>query len=172
MLKKSAYTPSWDKHMKDLHADDADVSEKAAVAFQEERIKETTNSQKARDWEKGRAEEWQKNKHDYSKNAQKSKDPSIKTLEKIKKAGEFDEVIPAPGFLLVEPITSKEKGSYYIPLNADDAPNTARVLEHSKESFAKKGDKILFRKFAGLDMKVKGRQCKFLVFGDVLAIIK
>ncbi len=185
-MPETVYKPNWSKHEAGMRADDEQVHDLAGEAFETERQHELATSKKARDWEKGRKEEWAKNKPEHVRKRDSiNKDPSYKTLEQIKQGGEFDEeIIPSAGFILVEPDpVKKELHGIILPQSSSDQPNTGTVIEVGGEIVlesgrvikppAQKGDRVIFRKFvASIDLITNGKPCKFLQFSDILARIK
>jgi len=92
---------------------------------------------------------------------------------------------PLADRLVVEPLEQEERtaGGLYIPETAKEKPQQGKVLavgpgaykENSSERIpvdVKKGDKILFAKYAGSDIKLNGSELKILRESDVLAVIE
>jgi chaperonin GroES len=92
---------------------------------------------------------------------------------------------PLADRLVVEPLEQEERtaGGLYIPETAKEKPQQGTVLavgpgaykENSSERIpvdVKKGDKILFAKYAGSDIKLNGSELKILRESDVLAVIE
>jgi chaperonin GroES len=92
---------------------------------------------------------------------------------------------PLADRLVVEPIEQEERtaGGLYIPETAKEKPQQGRVLEvgpgaykeNSSERIpidVKKGDKVLFAKYAGSDFKLNGSELKILRESDILAVIE
>lgn len=92
---------------------------------------------------------------------------------------------PLADRLVVEPLEQEERTSagLYIPETAKEKPQQGKVLavgpgaykEDSAERIpmdVQKGDKILFAKYAGNEIKLDGKELKILKEGDVLAIIE
>jgi chaperonin GroES len=84
--------------------------------------------------------------------------------------------------LLVKPFEVSEKiGSIFIPENAKEKSLEGLVLEvglgrrdkngKHQEFDVQVGDKILFNKFGGSEIKIKGIDLKLIDEGDVLAIL-
>lgn len=89
-----------------------------------------------------------------------------------------------PGYILVEPIKQEEKtsGGIYLPDNAKaEKPQEATVLkvggeetnEHGikKNSPAKVGDLVIYKKWGGNEVKIDGKEYMFVKFDDILAVI-
>ena len=92
---------------------------------------------------------------------------------------------PLADRLVVEPLEQEERtsGGLYIPETAKEKPQRGVVLavgpgsfkENSSERIpvdVKKGDKVLFAKYAGSDIKLNGTELKILRESDVLAVIE
>ena len=92
---------------------------------------------------------------------------------------------PLADRLVVEPLEQEERtaGGLYIPETAKEKPQQGKVLavgpgaykENSAERIpvdVKKGDKVLFAKYAGSDIKVNGAELKILRESDILAVIE
>lgn len=95
------------------------------------------------------------------------------------------QVVPAPGYVLVEPFEAEVKtaGGLYLPENAaGEKPQKGNVLAvgddevlengKTKKSFAKRGQKVIYKKWGGNEYKQDGKEYLFVKFEDVLAIIK
>ncbi len=87
--------------------------------------------------------------------------------------------------LIVEPLEqeTRTESGLYIPETAKEKPQQGRVLavgpgaykEGSNERIkmdVKEGDRVLFAKYAGTDVKIGGKEVKILRESDVLAIIE
>lgn len=174
---------SWRKHEQQMRSNDSALAEKAGDAFIAERELQTKTSQQARSWEEGRRNELIKNKPEYvKKRNQVNKDPSHKTLERLRNMGSFEnQVIPSPGFVLidVDPVEIKNPLGYTLPQNKDDAPNTGVVMEIGAALIAGNGDKIefpfakddrvIFQKYApNLHVNIKGHKYFFMQFNMIL----
>ncbi len=92
---------------------------------------------------------------------------------------------PLADRLVVEPLEQEERtaGGLYIPETAKEKPQQGVVLavgpgaykENSSERIpidVKKGDKVLFAKYAGSDIKLNGSELKILRESDILAVIE
>lgn len=92
---------------------------------------------------------------------------------------------PLADRLVVEPSEQDDRTAtgLYIPETAKEKPQQGTVLavgpgaykEGKSDRIAmdvKKGDKILFAKYAGNEIKVDGRELKILRESDVLAILE
>jgi len=86
--------------------------------------------------------------------------------------------------VLVKPLEPKEvkKGGIIIPDTAKEKPQEGKVIEVGKGKMledgkvvpveVKKGDKILYSKYGGTEIKLEGEEYLILKEEDILAIIK
>ena len=90
---------------------------------------------------------------------------------------------PMPGYVFVEPAEKQTQsaGGIYLPDSAGDKPQAGTVLavgsaiyKDGKEiaSPVKVGDKVVYKKWGGNDVKITGVEYQFLQFEDILAVIK
>lgn len=91
---------------------------------------------------------------------------------------------PAPGYLLVEPeeLEKKTASGVYLPDSHDEKPQQGKVLSSGGtwiteqgakiEPPAKKGDRVIYKKWGGNDVKLGDVEYQFLKFEDILAVIK
>lgn len=90
---------------------------------------------------------------------------------------------PMPGYVLVEPTekTTQTSGGIYLPDNARDKPQTGTVIAvggvaHKDgveiKSPVKVGDRVVYKKWGGNDVKIMATEYQFLQFEDILAVIK
>jgi chaperonin GroES len=86
---------------------------------------------------------------------------------KIQKARVFE---PRQGCLLVEQHAAEEamKNGIYIPDTAKEKPNEGTVLASHPANQYQKGDILLFRKYAGTDVKLDGAMLLIVPEEDVL----
>jgi chaperonin GroES len=96
------------------------------------------------------------------------------TLSKIK---------PAAGYLLVEPSEAQKKtaAGIYLPESHEDKPQEGTVLSVGPDELtdsgtkrsapAKKGDKVIYKKWGGNEVKIGNIEYQFLKFDDILAVI-
>lgn len=91
---------------------------------------------------------------------------------------------PTAGYLIIEPLVSQEKtaGGIYLPDNANsEKPQQGTVLAvggdeitdsgNKKATPAKVGDKVIYKKWGGNEVKVEGKEYLFVKFEDILAVI-
>lgn len=93
-------------------------------------------------------------------------------------------LLPTAGYLIVEPVVVEEKtaGGIYLPDSAsNEKPQQGTVLAVGTDevtdsgvkrtSPAKVGQKIVYKKWGGNEVKVDGQEYLFVKFEDVLAVI-
>ena len=90
---------------------------------------------------------------------------------------------PLPGYILVEPVKADKKtiSGIYLPDSHDEKPQQGVVLavggdwatEHGAKLVCpvKKGDRVIYKKWGGNDVKIGEIEYQFLKFEDVLATI-
>ena len=91
---------------------------------------------------------------------------------------------PTPGYLIIEPQekAGKTDSGIYLPETASDKPQKGKVIAvgdpevtdsgNKKESPAKVGDVVVFKKWGGSEVKIDGVEYLFSKFDDILAIEK
>jgi chaperonin GroES len=92
-------------------------------------------------------------------------------------------LIPAAGYLVIEPMEAEEKttSGIYLPDNASEKPQQGKVLAvgpdevtdsgAKRKSPAKVGDAVIYKKWGGNEVKIKGLEYLFAKFDDILAIV-
>lgn len=175
---------TWKRYEKDIHSTDTDTQRKALEAFDDERELQLKTSEKARNWEKGRKAEVAKNKPIWREQKDKvAKEKSEKSFKNLLKAGTFvSDIAPAPGYILITvDLPQAQSDSGIIIAREVEEPNEGVVIEVGNELVSDKvimqcpcevGDKILFKRGAGLAMMIKDKSCKLIYFPDVLGIFK
>lgn len=186
-MVNTKFEPSWKAHEKNLHSPNPEIAEKASDAFYEERNLELATSKKARDWERSRKEAAAKEKPEWVKQKRaEDQEPLNNLIKLIRKGGSFmQDLIPAPGFLLINPANHQENArssGLIVPDEHTDTPNTAIVHRTSdykmlpsgekQEPFFDVGDVVLVRKGAGLEVQEKGTDLIFISYEDVLGVMK
>ncbi len=95
-----------------------------------------------------------------------------------------DSLQPLPGYVLVEPAKQEKKteSGIYLPDSHDEKPQEGVVLavggDWSTEQGAvikspvKKGDKVIYKKWGGNEVKIGAVEYQFLKFEDLLATVK
>ena len=99
-------------------------------------------------------------------------------------ANKLAHIKPAPGYLFIEPVEQPDKtiGGIYLPDTAKgEKPQEGVVLAvgapettstgTKKDSPAKIGDKLIYKKWGGNEVKFVGKEYIFVKFEDVLAVI-
>jgi chaperonin GroES len=177
------YKPTWSEYEKDMHSDSPEMQRKATDAFLDTRVKETAISRKAKDWEADRKKDWVKAKPKWAKQrveAEQQADPSVQLVKEIKSGGSHAHGLqPARGYLLIqmEQQESQTEGGLFLAEGGLAEPNTAVVLavgddlildKHILPAPVKSGAKVLLKKFAGMEITLKGEQCRLVQFTDVL----
>ncbi|HNX97909.1 MAG TPA: co-chaperone GroES [Candidatus Aminicenantes bacterium] len=84
---------------------------------------------------------------------------------------------PIDDRVLVEPVEQEEKiGSIVIPDTAKEKPIMGKVIavgtDKELQEIVKVGDKIIFGKFAGEEIKIAGKTHKIVARADILAKVK
>ena len=91
---------------------------------------------------------------------------------------------PMPGLVLVEPASKQTQtsGGIYLPDSHDEKPQEGTVLAvgdsvwesgvKEVKSPVKVGDKVVYKKWGGNDVKIGDVEYQFLKFEDILAVIK
>lgn len=88
-------------------------------------------------------------------------------------------VIPLYNNVLIEPAKESEKeGGLFVPENAKEKPQVGKVVEVgpgvNKDSpmIVKAGDKVVYKKWAGHEIKALGGTMIIVEATDILAILK
>ncbi len=91
---------------------------------------------------------------------------------------------PSPGYLLIEPLEAEEKtaSGIYLPDSASEKPQQGKVLAVGpdeitdsgvkRKSPAKVGDIVIYKKWGGNEVKIKGVEYLFAKFDDILAVVE
>ncbi len=89
---------------------------------------------------------------------------------------------PLAGYVLIEPAPKETKttSGILLPDSADEKPQEGKVLacgdsiyEHGKEivSPVKVGDKVVYKKWGGNEIKVEGKELLLIKFEDLMAVV-
>ena len=89
---------------------------------------------------------------------------------------------PLAGYVLIEPGAKETKtaSGILLPDSADEKPQEGKVLatgdsiyEHGKEivSPVKVGDKVVYKKWGGNEVKMDGKELLLIKFEDLMAIV-
>ncbi len=86
-------------------------------------------------------------------------------------------VLPLDDRVLVEPIEEEEKvGSIIIPETAKEKPIMGTVVavgtDEEVKELIKVGDKVIFGKYAGEEIKIEGKKQLLISRSDLLAKVK
>ena len=112
----------------------------------------------------------------------KTKKPAPKKIKKEKTMSTVSKLMPAGGYLLVEPeeAQSRTASGIYLPDSADEKPQKGKILavgadevtDHGavKGSPVKPGDIVIYKKWGGNEVKIDGKEYLFVKFEDILAI--
>lgn len=90
---------------------------------------------------------------------------------------------PAAGYLLIEPVAAATQtaSGIYLPESHDEKPQEGTVLAAGgddvtdtgakKPTPAKVGDKVIYKKWGGNEVKIADKEYLFVKFEDILAVI-
>ena len=90
---------------------------------------------------------------------------------------------PAAGYLVIEPPEAEEKttSGIYLPDTASEKPQQGKVLAVGDDEVtdsgakrrapAKVGDVVIYKKWGGNEVKIKGVEYLFAKFDDILAVV-
>ena len=89
---------------------------------------------------------------------------------------------PLMGYVLVEPeeASSKTSSGIYLPESAQEKPAQGMVVACGEDWIAegktikcpvKVGDKVVYKKWGGDEIKVSGKELKLVKFDDLMAIL-
>lgn len=106
-------------------------------------------------------------------------------MAKAKTSSKTLNLLPTPGYILIEPVAieTKTTGGIYLPESATtEKPQRGKVLAvgadevtdngTKKTSPVKVGEKVIYKKWGGNEVKEDGRELLFVKFDDILATIK
>lgn len=89
---------------------------------------------------------------------------------------------PAAGYILLEPEEAEQTtaGGIVLPESAEEKPQTGSVLAagadeilesgKTRKSPAKVGDRVVYKKWGGNEIKIEGKEYMFVKFEDILAV--
>lgn len=89
---------------------------------------------------------------------------------------------PAAGYILLEPEEKETTTSsgIVLPESAEEKPQSGKVLAAgadevtekgvSRKSPAKVGDRVIYKKWGGNEIKIEGKEYLFVKFEDILAV--
>lgn len=106
-------------------------------------------------------------------------------MSKSDKKSLLDQIRPTAGYLLIEPDEQAKQtvSGIYLPDSATgDKPQTGKVLAAgpdevtdkgvTKKSPAKAGDKVIYKKWGGNEVKFEGKEYLFVKSEDILACLQ
>jgi co-chaperonin GroES (HSP10) len=184
-MPKLKYTPEWSKYEKDLHSPDSQTAFKAGIAFDETRKNEINNSAKARRFEESRKEAWSKDKPQWVKERNREQQlQEQKIINELREGGYLmGGLKPASGLLLVVKTEQTEttQGGIFLPESVEYESNLAKVVRVGAsvqgmmqvvDPPCKEGDTILFRKAAGLNVKINNIPHLLIRFDEVFGVVE
>lgn len=96
----------------------------------------------------------------------------------------LSKIQPTAGYVLIEPEEQAKKtvSGIYLPDTASgDKPQTGTILAVGSDDVsdsgikrttsAKKGSKVIYKKWGGNEVKIEGKEYLFVKFEDILAVI-
>jgi len=180
------FEPTWKEHEKDLHSDNPETAKLAGEAFDKTRKQETEFSAKAKKWEKDRKKELADNKPLYIKKQLEKEEDVVKQVGRdIKDFGTLNyNLRPYNGFVLIKIIYQEDTttGGIVLPDSAVDKNEIAEVIKVGEplqlsakvlvKAGVEAGDRVLLKKFAGVDVTLKGVPHKLCQFSDMLGILE
>ena len=170
---------TWGKYEKKMKSGNIKTQRQATDAFIAERKLQTKTSLSAKRWEEDRKKELAKNKPLWvEKREEAKKEQQNKSWNKLFQAGVFDtNLSPAPGYVLIGLQEVETEVSGIIIANQGEEPNEGIVLEVGEDLVwemgvtrcpCSLGDKILFKRGAGLNIVINDKKCKLIYFPDIL----
>lgn len=182
---KTAFTPSWKKYEEKIFKGTPQEQTEASTNFIAEREHQIKVDPQAKRWEEGRKKEVAKEKNTYIKEKRASETKEVDKMRKNMRVFGFsnNDLIPAAGYLLVYPEVEEQTLASGIVLTTEsmvNMTNRGRVIEVGRsgvsndgrvvEKPCEKGDYILFKKGAGVEIKIKDKDCRFMQFSDILGV--
>ena len=96
----------------------------------------------------------------------------------------LSKIKPTTGYVLIEPeeATKQTSSGIYLPDNATgDKPQQGKILASggdeitekgaTRKSPAKVGDKVIYKKWGGNEVKIDNKEYLFVKFEDILAVV-
>ena len=87
-----------------------------------------------------------------------------------------EKIYPAKEYVLIKPSEEQEQtgSGLSLPKPDEERPQFGKVLEvgRGKEPPCKRGDRVIYKKWGGNDVKIEGKEILFIKFEDILAVIK
>lgn len=93
-------------------------------------------------------------------------------------------IVPLAGYVVVEPVEAQKQtaSGIILPTSNEEKPQMGEVIAISKTYTTEHGtmiscpvsvgDKVLYKKWGGNEVKVEGKELQVLKFEDLIAIIK
>ena len=90
---------------------------------------------------------------------------------------------PAAGYIVIEPLEKEEKtsGGIYLPETAKEKPQIGLVMAVGEGEITPKGERkpmsvrvgqrVMYKKWGGNEVKIKGIEYLFAKFDDILAVV-
>ena len=103
---------------------------------------------------------------------------------KLNPASPAGRIKPTAGYIIIEPLEkeSKTASGIYLPDSAGEKPQKGKVIAVGDPEITEKGarrtspvkvgDKVIFKKWGGSEVKVDGVEYLFAKFEDILAVVK
>lgn len=177
-MPNTTFDPSWKKHEKGVHSEDTKTQIKETDKFLAERDHELARNPQAKRWEESRVKAWAKDKPQWAKKRLKAEEAEINQFNAgLRVGGQFNQLLhPVPGYLIVEidkPVEKTAAGIYMPTEASKEMQNVGTVIDIGEATKDLNppcfpGDKVMFKKGAGLELGIEGRDCRFMVFQDVL----
>lgn len=81
---------------------------------------------------------------------------------------------PLMGYVLVEPLEAPTQtaSGIILPESAQEKPAQGKVLAVAENSPVKVGDRVVYKKWGGDEIKVDGIEYKLVKFEDLMAILE
>jgi len=179
------FTPSWKKHEEKIFKGTPQEQSEATEKFLAERKHAIETDPQAKNWEEGRKKQVAKEKNTFVKEKRASETKEVDKMRKDMRVFGIsnNDLLPAPGYLLVSPEVEEIKtaSGLYIPTDTNaNMTNRGYVVEVGRsgitndgrvvEKPCEKGDFVLFKKGAGVEIKIKDKDCRFMQFSDILGV--
>jgi co-chaperonin GroES (HSP10) len=170
----------WGKYEAGVHSEDTKTQIEQTDKFLAEREHALETDPKIKQWEEDRKKAWEKDKPTWKKKQMsEEKEVSAKLVRDLKTGGSYDmKLKPSAGYLIVEVKKPEEKTATGIFL-AQEAlqilQNTGVVVEVGKatkdiEPPCIVGDVVMFKKGAGMEIGIEGKDCQMMTFSDILGV--
>lgn len=188
--------PEWGKYEEKMHTGNAKEAVEATDKFISVREEEMRKDPSIRRWEESRKESARKDKRSWIEERKKNEKyeeykRTVKPFRDLLNAGSFNsEVHPMAGYVLVEIEQPKDEatdsGIILVTEQKEwdnmgtvhdfgDSIYCTQCFQHPnkqpKECPVGVGERILFKKGAGMEIDIKGHKMRLMAFSDILAII-